>query len=102
MNVPPFKPYSEYNTLSQALDGNSNRVTLPQMARSGDVIRVAVKGTEAAAIKAGGSTVTASDTADMILLANSVEVFSLDTGVTHVAIDGAAGSTVYITMGTGI
>lgn len=101
MIVPPFKPYN-LATKSQALDGNSNRVELPQMARSGDVIRVAVVGTEKASIKAGGATVTSSDTTDMILIANSVEVFTLDEGVTHVAIDGTAGSTVYITMGTGI
>lgn len=99
--IQAFKPYYSA-TLSQALDGNSNRVALPQPARSGDVIRVVVSGTSVAAIKQGGSSVTASDASDMVMLANSVEIFALDTGTTHIAIDGAAGSTVYVTMGTGI
>lgn len=96
-----FKPY-QFAPVSQALDGNSHALALPFPARSDDVIRVVVSGTSVAAIKAGDSSVTAADTTDMLLLANSVELFTLEPGVTHVAVDGAAGSTVQITMGTGI
>ena len=99
--VQAFKPY-KLATKSQVLDGNSNRVELPQVARSGDKIRVVNSGTAICSLNQGGSTITSSDTTDMVMLANSVEVFSLDDGVTHIAIDGASGSTVYITMGTGI
>lgn len=36
----PFKPYKELAPVSQALDGDSHALALPQIARSGDVIRV--------------------------------------------------------------
>lgn len=96
-----FKPY-QYAPVSQALDGSSHALALPIPSRSNDVIRVVVSGTAVAAIKAGASTITASSTVDMLLLANSVELFTLDDGVTHIAVNGASGSTVQITMGTGI
>lgn len=96
-----FKPY-KISTKNQALDGNSHAIALPQVARSGDVIKVVVIGTEAAFIKTGSSTVTASTSTDMPQLAGSVETYSLDDGTSHIAVNGSAGSTVYITMGVGL
>lgn len=101
MSINAFKPY-DYATLKSTLDGNSNRVALPYPARSNDVVRIANVGTSAAFIKIGGSAVAAATATSMPVLANSVEVFTLNTEETHVAIIGAAGSDVYVTMGTGI
>lgn len=99
----PFKPYIALAPVSQALDGNSHALTLPQIARSGDVIRVVVSGTATAAIKYGtSSSATASAATDMLMLANSIELFELEPGTSHIAVNGASGSTVQITMGTGI
>lgn len=100
MSINAFKPY-DFDTLKSTLDGSSNRVALPQPARSNDVVKVANIGTSAAFTKIGGSAVAAT-TSSMPVLANSVEVFTLNAGDTHVAIIGAAGSDVYVTMGTGI
>lgn len=99
----PFKPYIALAPVSQALDGNSHALTLPQIARSGDVVRVLVSGTSVASLKFGtSSSVTSSDTTDMLMLANSVELFELEPGTSHIAVDGASGSTVQITMGIGV
>lgn len=101
MSISPFKPYDSA-TVSSTLDGNSNRVALPYPARSADVVKVANIGTAAAFVKVGGAAVAASASTSMPVLANSVEVFTLNEGESHVAIIGAAGSVVYVTMGTGI
>lgn len=101
MSINAFKPYDSA-TVNSTLDGNSNRVALPYPARSNDVVKVANIGTSAAFIKIGDSAVAAATTTSMPVLANSVEVFTLNTGDTHVAIIGAAGSVVYVTMGTGV
>lgn len=97
----PFKPY-EFAPLAVTLDGSTKLVVLPQIARSDDTVRIVVAGTATARVKRGNSTaVTGSVANGSIMLANSVEVFTLDTGNTHFAISGAAGSTVEIEMGTG-
>lgn len=96
-----FKPY-KLPTVSQVLDGSSRALALPQPARSGDVIKVVVSGTAVAFLKQGDSSVTASTSTDMPQLANSVETYDLDTGTTHIGVNGASGSTVYVTMGVGM
>lgn len=101
MSISAFKPYY-FATGSVTLSGASQRVTLPQPARTGDVIKVLVSGSDAAFIKQGDSSVTAAGT-DMPQLGNSCELYSLDVGVTDIAIYGANGTTVvYVTMGTGL
>ena len=92
-----FKPYIAYAPLSQELDGSSHALALPQQARSGDAVRIVVAGTSNATIWFGDS----SATAQMTMLSNSIESFALDEGVTHVVVDGSAGSTVEVTMGIG-
>lgn len=101
MSINAFKPYDSA-TVNSATNGSSNRVALPYPARSSDVIKVANIGTAAAFIKIGDSAVAAATATSMPVLSNSVEVFTLNAGDTHVAIIGEAGSTVYVTMGTGM
>jgi hypothetical protein len=96
-----FKPY-KLDTKKVTLSGASQRIELPQPARSGDVIKVSNIGTATAFLRNGDSTITASTTVDMPQLANSVETYSLDQGDTHVAINGVAGSDVYVTQGVGL
>lgn len=98
-----FKPY-KITPVSQALDGSNHALALPQTARSGDVIRVVVSGTATARVYADktAAAATGSIANGVLMLANSVETFSLDEGVTHIGIDGAAGSTVEVNMGVGL
>lgn len=98
----PFKPY-HLPTKNVTLSGSSQLIELPQPARSGDVIKVVVNGSDAAFIEQGDSAVAASTTTSMPQLGTHTETYELDTDTTHIAINGAAGSTVvYVTMGTGI
>jgi hypothetical protein len=99
-----FKPYKDLAPAAITLDGTTQVAQLPKVAGSGDVIRVVVAGTATARVQPGTSPNGASGTVSngALMIANSVETFTLDPQVSHVAVSGSAGSTVEIQMGTGL
>lgn len=101
MSINAFKAY-KYPTQNVVLDGSVKTITLPIPARSNDAIKIGVSGTAAAFIETGKPAASASTSTSQFFLPNSVEVQTLDEGDTTVSINGAAGSTVYITMGVGL
>lgn len=99
-----FKPYRSLAPQAITLDGSTQIAALPQMARSGDTVRIVVSGTSTARVQPGKTSQEASSTVSTgsLMLANSVETFSLDEGISYVAVSGTAGSSVEIQMGTGL
>lgn len=99
----PFEPIGGVaTTQSVAVTGANQEVTLSNIAanRNG-AVRLSVEGTQKVFVAFGGAdAVVATSTP---LFPNTVEVFSVPLGVTAInVIAAAAGSTLYITEGTGV
>lgn len=98
-----FKPYRGLAPLAVTLNGTTQVVQLGQVARSNDAIRVIVSGATQPRIQPGTDSSEASSTISngSLMLANSVETFTLDEGISHIAVSGDAGSSLEIHLGTG-
>lgn len=95
----------EDSSLNHVVTTSSTSVSVRTNALTGlnQSIRVHNIGTNVVYIKPGTSGVTASVSTSMSLAANSIEVFDLKAGQTHLAaIASAAGNTLNITIGQGI
>ncbi len=99
--VRPFTVVGDTENMAVAATTASVAVTRSGMGLQ--ALRLVNAGTQTVFIALGTSTVTATTTASMPLVAGAVEIIALPKEVTHVAaIAGATGSTLYITTGEGI
>jgi hypothetical protein len=98
-----FRPLGTNKTVNLVVTAVAAQLTIPDSPLGVRALRIANVGTTPIFIEFGDTTTTASVTTSMPILANTVEVFTLDYTDTIVsAIAAGAGSTMYITYGEGL
>jgi hypothetical protein len=99
----PFCPVpTAANTLAQAVTGSSATFTLPSLA-TGTEQSIVFTNVGTQTVFWAWGTVTASVTTSMPIIANTAQTIAVPYGVTTISvIAGSTGSTLYLTLGTGI
>lgn len=94
-----LNPFTPASTVSRSVTATTANVALPGL--TGNQVRVASSADNAIAfIRFGASTVEAAVT-DMPILPGTVEVFTVQPSMSHVAAIGTTGTTLYFTAGDG-
>ena len=105
MQIRAFRPLSNNKTVNVVVSVASQSLAIPDIPLGVRAIRLVVLGTQPIFIefvKQNRST-TVSTTTSMVMLNNSVEVFTLPNDITSLIVTSAgAGSTLYMTYGEGI
>jgi hypothetical protein len=90
------------NSVKLSVTATTGSVALAANHTHGDTVRIANEGTNSIFIKFGGSGVTATQAAGMMVLAGTAEPFDLPPGFTHVAAICKATETAYMCATVGI
>lgn len=96
-----FKPFSG-TAANLALSGSTQTVTLTQtIPQGGCNVRIAANGSVALHLRIGPA--ASATTSDMLMLPNTVEVFTIDSGdsITAILDTGSSGTTINCTLGMG-
>lgn len=95
-----LNPFTPGSTVSVSATGTTSRVALP--ATRGNQIRVAVAAGGSIAFVRFGTTAVNALVTDTPVLPGTIEIFTVPTGMTHVAgITSTGTATVYFTAGDG-
>lgn len=99
-----FKPYGANVTVNAAVTTSSAALAFGSGGSIGTKsVRIANVGSNTIFITFGTGSATAATTTSLPMLGNTVEVFTVNADNTHVAhISGAAGNTIYVTVGEGL
>jgi len=100
VNLRAFTPVGDTVNVAVGVATASVAVTRPSIGTQ--AVRLFNSGTNVIYVSFGTSGVAATVAISIPMLPNSIEIFGLPNGVTHVAaISGIAGNTLYITTGEG-
>jgi hypothetical protein len=100
LEVRTFEPDSKVDTQNVAMDGTAKTLTFARPSDLNSSVYLVNSGTVVIFVRLDGTTPTSSNA--IPLLANTAQTMSMPTGSTTVKVIGAAGSTLYATMGRGL